>query len=244
MERNIKIDAITLKKLKIGESNIGVTLLTSDDRVLFVMTFGAAKSKSKFFGAVNPFVIGEWDLYYDPVKELWRGKEVSVKDFNNELAMDIESFYTGSLLSEIILKSQGSEGVFSLYRIALSLLKQKGRHIEVLSQFILRLLDRQGLLPSFNYCSSCGTDISKDSLIYTGHEELFCFNCCSGPKIYTLNPGILQYCQKTPTMDMELAIKIGLEKDAKTELKKYLIEIIKLYTGGKLLTLNSSNGLI
>ena len=45
-------------------------------------------------------------------------------------------------------------------------------------------------------------------------------------------------------LDIQSGLKIGMDRDSSETLKKYLIELIKIYTGGKLLTLNSANGLI
>jgi len=244
MERNIKIEAITLKKIQLGESNIGVTLLTSDDKVLFVMAFGAAKSKSKLFGGINPFSHGSWDLYFDPVKEMWRAKDVSIITFNDKLQTKLESFFTASLFAEIALKSQGSEGVFSLLTISLKLLQETRSHRLILIQFVLRLLNEQGLLPSFSDCSNCGTEIKKESFYYTGMDEVLCSNCSRGQVGYEINPGISAYCSRTPYMSFDNALKVGLEKDSILKLKKLMIKLIKKYVGGKLLTLDSANGLI
>lgn len=244
MERNIKVEAITLKKIALGESNIGITLLTERDEVIFVMAFGAAKPKNKLFGGVNPFVIGSWDLYFDPVKEYWRAKDVTVITFNDKLQTNIESFFTASLFAEITLKSQGSEGMYGLLIPAIDLLQNTNNHRLVLIQFILRLLNEQGILPSFTSCSQCGIEVNKEPLYYTGMEELVCNRCFKGVKIFEINPGIAIYCSKTPYMPLEQAVKIGLELGSQSILKDLLITIIKIYTGGKLLTLNSANGLI
>jgi len=244
MERNIKVNGITLKKIALGESNIGVSLLTEGDEVIFVLAFGAAKSKSKFFSSVKPFVSSSWDLYFDPVKEYWRAKDATVITYNDALQEKLESFYTASLLSEIILKSQGSEGSYSLFLPALKLLQEPINHRVVLIQFILRLLTTQGLLPSFEYCPNCEREIEKEPLYYTGLDEFICGKCLRGPKTFELNQGIITYCIKTPTMPYNNAVKIGLERAAEVRLKDLLIELIKKYTEGKLLTLNSANGLI
>ncbi|QEN05560.1 DNA repair protein RecO [Thiospirochaeta perfilievii] len=244
MERNIKIDCITLKKLQLGENNIGVSLLTSDNEVLFVMAFGAMKPKSKLFSGVNPFVEASWDLYYDPVKEYYRAKEVVVNNFNQEIQLSLESYYTASLFLEIILKSQGSDGVYPILKQCLYYLSKGENSKTVLIQFLLRVFLEQGLLPSFNSCSNCYTQIEKESLFYPGDYELHCCRCNSSRKALELNPGILRYCINTPTLDFNKALRIGLGQDSLELLKKYLLELIKNYTGGKLLTLNSSNGLI
>ncbi|MGL1890269.1 MAG: DNA repair protein RecO [Spirochaetaceae bacterium] len=244
MERNIKIEAITLKKLKIGDNNVGVTILTESDEVLFIMAFGAVKPKNKLFSGTMPFAVSKWDLYYDPVKEFYRAKEVDVTQFNQDIQLSIENFYTASLFNEIILKTQGSEGVFLLLKQALYCLQYAKNHRTVIIQFILRLFETGGLLPSFTHCAKCEKDIIKESLYYNGQDELLCFRCVTGPKIYEINPGMAVYCQKTVSMPMDKAIKIGLEENSIKELKSYFLQLIKVYCGGKLLTLNSSDGLI
>ena len=244
MERNIKVDAITLKKLPLGESNVGVSLLTEHDEVIFVMAFGASKAKNKLFSGVSPFVVARWDLYFDPIKEYWRAKDVSVICYNEKLQEKLESFYTASLFSEITLKSQGSEGIYQLIIPSLEMLQKPINHTLVLIQFILRLLNSQGLLPSFEYCSQCERVVEKEYLYYTGLDEFVCGRCLRGPKTYEINPGTSIYCTKTPEMTLDKALKISLESDTQNRLKELLIELIKKYTGGKLLTLNSANGLI
>ncbi len=244
MERNIKIEAITLKKIQIGESNIGLSLLTEKNEVLFVMAFRAAKTKNKLFPGTNPFVVAQWDLYYDPVKDYWRAKEVSVIDFNESLQLSLENFYTASFMTEIILKSQGTEDTFPLIIEALKILTISKKRVEVLIQFLLRFLLKQGVLPEFIFCHKCERAISRESLYYIGEDELVCMNCLKQNNYLELNPGICLYCEKTPIMFMEKAITIGLEESSLLKLKKYLILLIQKHTEGKLLTLNSSDGLI
>ncbi len=244
MERNIKIDAITLKKISLGENNVGVTLLTSQDEQLFVMAFGAKKSKSRLYSGVNQFTYGVWDLYHDPVKDMWRGKEFSVIDSNSEIQLNLERFYSASLFLEIILKSNGSQGVFSLLRDSLHFIQTERDYNRVLIQFLLRILHDQGTLPQFSLCSECGKIVVNEPLFFSYGEELLCKSCNNGRLNSFLNPGILKYCEKTMGLDIQSGLKIGMDRDSSETLKKYLIELIKIYTGGKLLTLNSANGLI
>lgn len=244
MERNIKIDAITLKKIELGESNVGVTLLTSEDEVIFVMAFGAMKPKSKLFGSVNPFVEATWNLYFDPVKEFYRAKDVDINNFNQDIQLSLKGFYTATLFLEIALKSQGSEGVYSLLKESIYYLGKGINRVMVLLQFFLRLLNRQGLLPSFSRCSHCDRRVEKESLYLNRLSEVVCSSCIDGRDNPELNPGILMYCNNTPGMELEKALKISLSKESTEILKKSLIRLIEKFIGGKLLTLNSSNGLI
>ncbi|OQY39290.1 MAG: DNA repair protein RecO [Spirochaetaceae bacterium 4572_7] len=244
MERNIKIRAITLKKIKIGESNIGVTLLTEDDRVLFVMAFGAAKPKSRLFSSVNPFVFSMWNLYYDPIKDLWRGKDSDVIDNNSKLQLSIEKFYIASFFSEIILKSQGSAGVFSLLYQGLVTLSATDNRDRIIVQFILRYLLGQGILPSFEYCDSCERRVDKESLYYIGFDEFSCSRCLKVHNYIELTAGAIIYWDRTRTMDITTAINISLELESLLKLKKYCIALIRKHTEGKLSTLDSADGLI
>ena len=244
MERNIKIRAITLKKIKIGESNIGVTLLTEDDRVLFVMGFGAAKPKSRLFSSVNPFVLSMWDLYYDPVKDLWRGKDSAVIESNSKLQLSIEKFYIASFFSEIILKSQGAVGVFPLLYKGLVTLSSTENRDRVVVQFLLRYLSGQGVLPSFKYCCSCERIVDMESLFYVGFDELICRRCLKVHNYIELTPGALLYWKRTIDTDITTATTISLERESLLKLKKYCIVLIRKHTEGKLSTLDSADGLI
>ncbi|MBN2617934.1 MAG: DNA repair protein RecO [Spirochaetales bacterium] len=244
MERNIKIEGITLKKIAIGESNVGVTILTERDEIIFTMAFGATKPKSKLFEGVVPFVVSQWDLYHDPVKDHWRCKEVDVKSFNKNIQTSLEGYYTGSLFLEIVLKSQGSEGSYKILKEALSMLDRGHKTTNVLIQFLLRLLIDQGVLPSFSCCTKCDKKIGKDLLYVSGNEEFLCSSCYPQKIGFKINPGISIYCEKTPYMSFENSLKVGLEADSLRELKSILIEFIKKHTEGKLLTLNTANGLI
>ena len=146
MERNIKRDGIVLKKILVGESNIGLTLLTDTDEILFVMAFGAKKSSNKIFEGTGVFSKGRWDLYYDPVKEQYRARDVGIIEYNNHISKEIEGYYLITFFSEIILKSQGSEGVYALLDSSIEALKLK-KYRELMVQFLLRFLDFQGLRP-------------------------------------------------------------------------------------------------
>jgi len=149
MERNIKRDGIVLKKILVGESNIGLTLLTDTDEILFVMAFGAKKSSNKIFEGTGVFSKGRWDLYYDPVKEQYRARDVGIIEYNNHISKEIEGYYLITFFSEIILKSQGSEGVYALLDSSIEALKLK-KYRELMVQFLLRFLDFQGLRPDLS----------------------------------------------------------------------------------------------
>lgn len=243
MERNIKREAIVLKRLQIGESNIGITLLTETDEILFVMAFGAAKPKNKLFEGTTPFVIGKWDLYFDPVKEHWRAKDLFVLDYNQGLHNKLESFYTASLISEIALKTDGSEGSYHLVKESLNLLPTNKERL-VLIQFFLRFLYNQGVLSDLTTCSKCERIVDGESLFFTGIDQNLCKNCFRGGKSIEINPGIRAYFSKTLTMDFQNSLNIGLSEKSLGFLKDYLIILIKELVGGKLLTLETCDGLI
>lgn len=248
MKRNIKTDVIVLKKIPVGESNSGITLLSRDVGLVFAMAFGAQKAKNSLFGVSNPLVYGHCDLYHDPVKDLYRIKEMSAHDFFEELAGDLECFYTATLFCEIVIKSFGgageSEELFDLLLKTLNALKHYPEKREyILIQFLLRYLALMGFLPDLNSCCGCGRE-RKSTLYYNGQDELLCSGCILDFQKRELSAGACVYGVNTLNTEFEMALRISLEKNSLESLKGILIDIVKNHTEGNLLTLKSASGLI
>lgn len=241
MERNIKIRAIVLKRIQIGESNLGVTLLTERDEILFVMAFGAAKPKSRLFEGVSPFVLSLWNLYFDPVKEYWRAKDLSLIEDNGFLHGDLKGFYLVSFFSEVILKCQGAQGVFNLLNYSL---KQMGsdRYNYLYIQFLFRFLYEQGLLQDFTSCSSCSREGA--TLYMNRSGDLICPGCLKGERAEEFNLGIINYLRRSLEIDLGESLKIGIGEKSLDILKRYLTILIRREAGGKLISLETLEAIL
>ncbi len=149
---------IVLRSYPFGESHKVVVLVSAANGKLRTVAKGVRKTKSRFGGRLEPFTHVELVLYEG--RELDTITQVEVIDAHARLRTDIEAVGTASTMAEVVdhvvHPEEPSAAVFLAFRRGLAALDAGERGPDVLTRFLLGVLDAIGLAPALDRCASCG----------------------------------------------------------------------------------------
>ncbi|MDA3809368.1 MAG: DNA repair protein RecO [Spirochaetaceae bacterium] len=249
MKRIQRTELIVLKSEKSGENHRLVTIFTENTGVIRALAFGATGSKSKMRATTTAFCLADGELYYDPVKDLWRITHLYGKNLYDGIRENLKKFYSVSFIAEIILKSYsgGDERVYQLFSKTVKMidLSPIERDVEILLVLYLwRYLWMNGVLPDLSECSSCGRDLNRnESIFYKGDDHFVCSNCRTESRV-ELNHEVLKYLSITSVLKYEDAMAIDISDSSLKNLKNCLILIVQAFVEYPLKTLKSSKGFL
>lgn len=161
----------------------------------------SSSTKSRFGGATEPLVWGEFNLYQSPNKLYLQGAEIK-EDFlslrnSNEQLMTALRFY--KRLSRVLMVGHESNQILTLLWGSLVLLKDNCPGDVVDFRFTWKLLNLIGLAPSLNQCVRCGERL--ESRVSWCSDGLICVRCLSGQYGKELEPGTLICMQAAALLD-------------------------------------------
>ncbi len=164
MGASYKARCIVLKKTKLGESDLILTMLSQDGSQVKGVAKGARKPGSKRFGArLEPFSVVDLQLY--PGKSLDTITEARCVESNAGCRTDIDKFAACSLMVELIAKvvadGEVGERTFAMLEAAcrsISGLDAKGAYLVGIA-FMLKAMAFMGVRPALRECALCGSAV-------------------------------------------------------------------------------------
>ncbi len=177
---------IVLRKTKLGESDLIVTLLAEDGSQMRAVAKGARKPTSSFASRLELYSVV--DVLCSKGRSLDIVKEARLVVSNERLRRDMEHAACAAPMAELLDKEtqMGLESprLFALTEVALA--KLSTAEVEqapaLCAAHLLKALAFSGLRPSFSTCVCCGSDVSRthaDTPLYLSYREggLVCFDC-------------------------------------------------------------------
>ncbi len=232
MSRSFQTDAIVLRTFRIGDIHKGVSLLSATGGLIDATAYGAYKGSGKLGGSTDPFTLGRFYFYRDPVKERTRINDTETCDLFENIRNDLVRFYIACFWSEIILASFGAGGEDeTLFPLLLESLRALDRSAEstgrVFIQFGWRFLELLGVRSEAGECSSCGRVAGEDEFLYLDPlgRGLLCEQCRGGSQ-FPIGPGALRYLRFTGSMSLEKAVGVRIDGDTENQLKAAVLRMI------------------
>lgn len=185
MGASYKKTCIVLKKTKLKEADLILTMLDEDGRQLRGVAKGARKPGNKRFGArLEPFSLVELQLY--PGRSLESITEVACLEPNAAVREDLDRSSAAALMAEFAEKStrdgELDARVFSMLAAALeriaSMEPQKALIIAI--AFVLKALSAMGLRPSTRQCAQCGEPVDCFERFCFADGGCLCEPCSQG----------------------------------------------------------------
>ncbi len=155
--------AIVLRKTKLGESDLIVTLLVEDGSQVRAVAKGARKPSSSF--AVRLELYSVVDVLLARGRNLDIVKEVRLTQSNDRVRLDMEHAAGAAPIAELLdrVTQMGLENphLFALTQVALSSLGKAdtSRVPMICAAHLLKTLAFVGLRPSFDRCVGCGNPL-------------------------------------------------------------------------------------
>ncbi len=177
-----KTDAVVLKKTKLSDSDLILTLFTRKTGKLSVVAKGARNSKSKISSASHPFVFGEYNL---SKSDKWNYlNSVDIIDSFYHLREDLTKLAYASYFLELtnhsIFENTSNVRLFELLVEVLNLMNRGDENYKLLKvAYEYKLMSILGYRLNMNYCVSCSTRDIKKFYISPTEGGLVCEECHS-----------------------------------------------------------------
>ena len=178
--RTYRCDALTLKKMPLGEADILVTLYTKERGIVRAVGKGARKSASKLVGHLEPLTLLR--ISVAEARTLDIITQAQVLDGFTALKTDLNAISKGLYLAEMV-DGFGSESNPNpeLFELALNTLQALGRDPDgdmALRFFELHLLEVSGMLPELYCCVECRKELSpRDHRFSPNAGGVLCPEC-------------------------------------------------------------------
>ncbi len=154
-------DALVLRKKKVAQSDVIITILSRDFGKKSVYVKGARHTKSKFSASTELFTEGKFALYLK--KDLCSLNSVDIVTAHSKIRSDIERLFIGTYLLELIdiftAEDDGDELIYDMLSYALKYLELEipENFLKLRVMFLGKLLSRIGFAPEISRCVTCGT---------------------------------------------------------------------------------------
>ena len=219
-----KIQAIVLKSSDKKEKDKSVLLFSLDHGKVWATLKGVKNPKAKMKLACNPFCFGEFILEEGHSGQIVTNFEV-IETFH-EISEDIDKFFEGSAILEILNCMEFSQELPQVFVLALKTLKticfSKVKRVYVLDKFLLELfkISGVGLVPE--KCSGCGSKAFEKLYINYVDGVLECVSCKSLTSVELSNT-TLSALRILNMTDMEKLSTLKLAENSEVELLKVLV---------------------
>ncbi|MCB7036919.1 DNA repair protein RecO [Eggerthella sinensis] len=195
---------IVLRKTKLGESDLIVTLLAEDGSQMRAVAKGARKPTSSFAARLELYSVA--DAFFARGRSLDIVKEVRLVESNDRLRRDLEHAAGAAPMAELLdrVTQMGleNERLFALTRAALASLGrvEAAQVPAVCAAHLLKTLAFAGLRPSLDMCVGCGRTLPagppEGNVALSYHEGgVVCPLCRSGMETVMVPEAVLAWCR-------------------------------------------------
>lgn len=180
-----KETCIVLKKTKLKETDLILTMLASDGSQVKGVAKGARKPGNKRFGArLEPFGVVDLQLY--PGRSLETITDARCVQANQHCREDLDRAAACSLMAEFTAKSiqdgELDERVFAMLRRALAVIDagDPAQALLLAEAYLLKAVSMMGLRPAIHACALCGSPLGEPAVFDVVLGGALCPACSFG----------------------------------------------------------------
>lgn len=173
--------ALVLRKTKLGETDLILTLLAKDGCQVRAVAKGARKAKSRIGARAEPFTV--LDLLLHTGRSLEVIAEAETLESHDGLRSDLDrtmaATVVANLLDKISVEGQVEPKLFDMALVTLDVMETAAveqLRVVVLA-FLLKALAMHGYRPSLDACACCGRAVSGGGAFSVGSGGLVCDEC-------------------------------------------------------------------
>jgi DNA repair protein RecO (recombination protein O) len=175
---------LVLRKTKLGETDLILTLLAADGRQVRAVAKGARKPRGKLGARVEPFTVLDVLLHTGRNLEILAEAETVVS--HDALRSDYDRAVAGAVILDVLdkisVEGQVEPQLFDMTLVTLEVLDHAP--IESISMlvmaFLLKALAMHGYRPALDACASCGGAIDGDAAFSVEAGGVVCSGCGGG----------------------------------------------------------------
>jgi DNA repair protein RecO (recombination protein O) len=175
---------LVLRKTKLGETDLILTLLAADGRQVRAVAKGARKPRGKLGARVEPFTVLDVLLHSGRNLEILAEAETFAS--HDALRSDYDRTVAGSVvldvLDKISVEGQVEPQLFEMSLVTLDVMESAP--VETLdllvAGFLLKALSMHGYRPALDSCASCGNAVEADARFSVEAGGVVCGSCGGG----------------------------------------------------------------
>ncbi len=239
--------AIVLRKTKLGESDLILTLLAEDGSQIRAVAKGARKPSSSFASRLELYAVA--DILCSKGRSLDIVKEARLVDSNERLRRDLEHAACAAPMAELLdrVTQMGLENpkLFALTRAALSSLDaSSGSQAPALcAAHLLKAMAFAGFRPSLSQCVGCGAEIAldrPDALMPLSYREggVVCVNCRSSVDVVMVPSSTIGWCRALLGSTFKEIVAMDVTPAASFSALRFCQQWIREHVGANLKSLN------
>jgi len=156
--------ALVLRKTKLGETDLILTLLAADGRQVRAVAKGARKPRSRLGARVEPFTV--LDVLLHTGRNLEILAEAETLSTHDALRADYDRTMAASVVVDVLdkvsVEGQAEPQLFDMALVTLDVMDVAAvESLDLLvAAFLLKALAMHGYRPSLDACASCGGEVS------------------------------------------------------------------------------------
>lgn len=184
---------------------------------MWAYAHGALKSKSRFLGTTEPYMLSNVELYHQPTKDTYSIKEIQVVDEFSGIREEGEKFVVANCWAELLIKSSllgETTRVFNLLVQGLKILSSGNTsQLPFINlQFLMRYIAYGGLFATVDSCIECGANLKVGDKIFWELEcgGLICKSCLK-PNSMLIKDEEYRYIKETMSMRFASAFLVDVK---------------------------------
>jgi DNA repair protein RecO (recombination protein O) len=224
--------ALVLRKTKLGEADLIVTLLAADGRQVRAVAKGARKTKSRFGARVEPFAVA--DLLLHTGRSLEIIAEAETVASHEALRTDYDRMTAAGvvvdLLDKISVEGQGEPQLFEMSNVTLDVMETAPLDAVPLlvGAFLLKALAMHGYRPSLDECACCAGDTSDATRFSPRTGGCLCDGCSpEDPTALRMSPDARAVMRALLRSRMAEVQTLGVDDALRDE----VLRLVVAYTG-------------
>lgn len=224
----IQTEAITLRRRRLHEADVLITLFTKDKGKITVAVRSAVKTSSRYAGVSQPFNHLHVVLYAKTeLHDIWTLTQSALIQQYQNLQTDVNHIAAASCIAEWVdglsTDFHSALPVWNLLKQAFSQWNESTPTIEDVLYFQWHLMLDAGVLPEVSKCMQCNKSSSPHWMFHPKEGGIYCDQCSH--EGIPINPGSLQVIRLLLNSDTPPTVKLsGNQQREITQLMKKHLE--------------------
>lgn len=221
---------LVLRKTKLGETDLILTLLAADGRQVRAVAKGARKGRSRLGARVEPFSV--LDVLLHTGRNLEILAEAETVATHDALRADYDRTMAASVVVDVLdkvsVEGQGEPLLFDMALVTLEVMD--AAPVDTLDllvvAFLLKALAMHGYRPSLDGCASCGGRVSGMPRFSVEAGGVVC-DACGGPGSVSVTDDALALLRTL----LRARMSEVPEMDADPALRREVLALVRAHTG-------------
>jgi DNA repair protein RecO (recombination protein O) len=233
-----RLRALSLKKTKLGESDLIVTLLAEDGCQVRAVAKGARKPGSRFGGRVEPFIVADFLLHTG--RSLETVSDVEIVTAHAPLREDYDLAQAASVVADFLdkvsVECQAEERLFGLADATLGALEtaDTDTQLAIVVAFLLKGMAMHGYRPQFDACASCGAAAGPEAPFSLELGGPLCDGCGAEAGVAFLPEGARNALRALMAARMAEVASLGVPREVAVDALGFLRAFIAYHVPAKM----------